>query len=351
MLTIISFLAVFAILVLAHEVGHFITAKLSGVTIQEFGFGYPPRLFAVKVGGTEYSVNLLPLGGFVKMLGEEDPSDPGSLAGKPVPTRLLVLSAGSIMNILLPLILFSASFMIPSQNYIGQVQVAEIAPNSPAEGAGIKPGDIILKVNGRRIENTRDLSYNIHLNLGSEISVLLQKGRYSQEEVRVIPRWNPPPGQGAIGVAVNMVNAYPTTVAYPVWEAVPMGVRSGIDTLTLAKNEIISLFVRGVFPQVAGPIGIAQITGEVARMGLGPLLELAALLSMNLGVINIMPIPMLDGGRIFFVLIEVARRGKRIPPEKEGLVHLIGFAVLIAIMVLVSYYDILRIIRGESLIR
>jgi len=336
-------------LVLVHEIGHFITAKLSGVRVQEFGIGYPPRIFAVRLGETEYSLNLLPLGGFVRMLGEEDPAEKNSLASKSIPVRVMILSAGSAMNALLPIVLFSLSYMVPQQTVSGPVVVKQVAPNSPAAMAGIRPGDAILRINDRHIQNTRDLSYNIQLNLGSEITMQLKRDRFTQETIKVIPRWNPPQGQGPTGIEVSMTSMYRTTQAYPAWEAVPLGLRSTFDTLTLTKNEIIGWFVRGITPQVAGPIGIAQMTGEVAKVGVGSLLEFAGLLSINLAILNILPFPMLDGGRLAFVVLEGLRGGKRISPEREGLVHLIGFALILTLVVVVSYYDILRIVRGESL--
>ncbi|MBI2303713.1 MAG: site-2 protease family protein [Chloroflexi bacterium] len=343
------FVAILLLLVLSHELGHFVAARLSGVKIHELGFGYPPRLFSIKRGETEYSLNLLPLGGFVRLVGEEDPREPGSLAGKSIPLRLLVLSAGSIMNALLPILLFSASFAIPKEIVTGQVAVNKVTPGSPAEKAGIQANDIILKINDRTIKNVREVSYNVHLNLGSEIRLVLRSGRFAQREVRLVPRWNPPPGEGPTGVMVSMANVYLSEQAYPIWEAVPLGVLSTMDSLTLAKNEIMTWFVQSTAPQLAGPIGIAQMTGQVAELGgIASLLDFAALLSINLAVLNMLPIPMLDGGRLFFVVLEGLRGGKRIPPDKEGFVHMVGFALIMALVIIISYYDILRIVQGKS---
>lgn len=349
-MSILAFAGVLILLVIAHELGHFITAKLSGVVVQEFGLGFPPRLFAIKWRGTEYSLNALPIGGFVKMLGEEDPSEPGSLASKSIPIRLVVLAAGATMNALLPIVLFSISFMVPQQVAVGQVEVQKVQPGSPAELAGVQPGDRILEINDRRIQNSRDLAYNIQLNLGSPTTLLVET-QGQRHPVRLVPRWNPPEGEGATGMLIDMANPQVVLQAYPFWEAVPLGVRTSFDTFTLAKNEITGWFVRGQAPRIAGPIGIAQMTGEVVRFGWVPLLEFTALISMNFAVINILPLPALDGGRIFFVLIEAVRRGKRIPPEREGFVHLVGFVLLLALMAIISYFDIMRIIRGEDLFR
>ncbi len=148
LITVVVFIGILAVLILAHELGHFATAKASGVLVKEFGIGFPPRLLSVKRGETIYSLNAIPLGGFTKMAGEEDPKTSRSLAGKPIRTRLLVLSAGSLMNIILPLLLFSIAFMVPHNVVEGQVIITDIAPNSPAARAGIEPGDTLLSING-----------------------------------------------------------------------------------------------------------------------------------------------------------------------------------------------------------
>ena len=350
LITVIAFLGVLVVLIIAHELGHFFTAKASGVTVEEFGLGFPPRLVSIKRGGTRYSLNAVPLGGFVKMAGEEDPKVPGSLASKRIGTRLLVLSSGSLMNFLLPLLLFSVAFMVPHNMVFGQVLVEEVAPASPAERAGIEPGDTLLEVNGNPIHNVGDLQRHVQLNLGREISILVQHGDATTEEVQLIPRWRPPERQGAIGVAIRTLSPTIVRQSYPFWQAIPMGVGDCIQTFTLFKNGIISMIIGTAPTVVAGPVGIAQLTGEVAQAGLSPLLEFAAFLSINLAIINLLPLPALDGGRIVFVLLEWVRRGKRVLPKTEGMIHLIGFAMLIAFLLAITYQDIIRIISGESLI-
>jgi regulator of sigma E protease len=349
LLTVVSFLAVLAVLVIAHEFGHFITARLSGVKVDEVGIGFPPRIVSIKRGDIIYSLNAIPLGGFVKMAGEEDPKVAGSLASKSIPVRLLALSSGSLMNFLLPLLLFSVAFMVPQGAVYGQVTVDEVAQSSPADRAGIEPGDVILEINGKPVNNIGDLQSQILLHLGDETTMLVQHGS-ATEKVNVMPRWRPPAGEGAIGVAVRLDSPTVVRESYPFWQAIPMGVRECIDTFVLFKNGIISMIVGTEPAVVAGPVGIAQITGEVARAGLSPLLDFAAFLSINLAIINILPLPALDGGRIVFVLLEWVRRGKRVSPRVEGMIHLIGFFLLIAFLLAVTYQDILRIISGESLI-
>jgi regulator of sigma E protease len=350
LITLASFLGILVVLILAHEIGHFVTAKASGVSVEEFGIGFPPRLVSVKLGETRYSLNVVPLGGFVKMAGEEDPDVPGSFASKSVGTRLLVLSAGSLMNFFLPLLLFSVAFMVPHDVVSGQVLVEEVASDSPAARAGIVPGDIILSVEGKPVYSVGDLQRYIQLNLGREISLGVKHEDLSIGEFQVIPRWRPPESQGAIGVAVRTSSPIVVRQHYPFWQAIPMGVGECIETFVLFKNGIISMFIGTAPAVVTGPIGIAQLTGEVAKAGLSPLLEFAAFLSINLGIINILPLPALDGGRFAFVLLEWVRRGKRVPARVEGFIHMVGFALLIAFVVAVTYGDIIRIISGESLI-
>jgi len=350
LITIAAFLGVLAVLIIAHELGHFITAKASGVKVEEFGLGFPPRLLSIKLGETIYSLNAIPLGGFTRMAGEEDPKVERSLASKSIGTRLLVLSAGSIMNALLPILLFSIAFMIPHDIVIGQVVVEEVAENSPAAKAGIKAGDTIISINDKTLNNTQDLSRYIQLNLGNEITMLVKHSDLSQGKVLVTPRWKPPPEQGAIGVAVTTLEPTVVSQSEPFWQAIPLGVNQTIETLILFKNAILSLFIGTASLELTGPVGIAQITGEVAQAGISPLLEFTAFFSINLAILNILPLPALDGGRIAFVLLEWVRRGKRISPKKEGLAHLIGFAMLMGLILAITYQDIMRIISGESLL-
>ena len=349
LITIIAFIAVLAVLIIAHELGHLITAKASGVRVDEFGLGFPPRLLSIRRGETLYSLNAIPLGGFTKMAGEEDPKVPRSLASKSIGTRLLVLSAGSLMNALLPLLLFSIAFMLPHNLVVGKVLVEEVAPGSPAATAGIESEDMLLSINDKSVQNISDLQRYIRLNLGKEVTVLVEHSDATTEEVQVIPRWKPPEDEGAIGITVSMPESTTISQREPFWRAIPLGVKECIETFTLLKNGILSLFIGAIPLQLVGPVGIAQITGEVAKAGISPLLEFAAFLSINLAIINIFPLPALDGGRIVFVLLEWVRRGKRVSPKTEGLVHFIGFIMLIGVFLAITYQDIIRIISGGSL--
>ncbi len=348
-LTLVAFVVVLMVLVLAHELGHFTTAKLFGVKVDEFGLGFPPRIVSFTHGETRYSLNALPVGGFVKLAGEEDPKVPRRLAAKPARVRVTVLAAGSLMNAILPVLLFTIAFLVPQDVVVGQVVVQQVVADSPAALAGIRAGDIVLSINDKALRNNADLQRAIQLNLGDPITMQVKHQDSNLATIRLVPRWRPPAGQGAVGIQVKTDSPAIVSEHYPVWQAIPLGVRECIDTYVLFKNGIIGMFIGTAPAAVAGPIGIAQITGEVARAGFSPLLEFAAFLSINLAIVNILPLPALDGGRIAFVLIEKIRR-KRVSPRVEGLVHMIGFAMLMALILLVTYQDIVRIVAGESLI-
>jgi regulator of sigma E protease len=350
LITILIFLGVLALLILAHETGHFATAKAFGVKVEEFGLGFPPRIIGFKRGETLYSLNAIPLGGFTKMAGEEDPKVERSLASKGTGTRVIVLAAGSIMNLLLPIVLFAIAFMVPHNVVTGDVLIEEVAPNSPAAAAGIIAGDTIVSLNDEPVNSISDLSLYTSLNLGQEVSLLVRQSDGTTEEVHLIPRWKPPAGEGAMGIVVSMPDPVVTRQSDPFWEAIPKGVTQCIETFVIFKNEILKWIIGAAPVQVTGPVGIAQLTGEVAQAGLSPLLQFTGFISINLAIVNILPLPALDGGRIVFVLLAWVRRGKRISPKTEGLVHAIGFAILIAAILAVTYQDIARIIAGQSLL-
>jgi len=350
--TILPFAGILIVLIIVHELGHYLTAKLTGVKVLEAGLGYPPRIWGFTWRDTLYSINWLPLGGFVRLLGEEDPSDPNSLAAKPRWVRLLVLASGSGMNFILPILLFTIAFTIPRDVNVGLTQITDVVPDAPAQEAGLQSGDVIFEINGEEVRNIREVSLAIRLNLGETIDFTVKHPDGVVETTPVHARWAPPEGQGPTGIQIG--NLYPFTEkeSFPPWEAIPKGWTATLNSLILARNEVISWFKGSSGPDVAGPVGIAQATGEVVEQsGFETLLEFAALLSINLAIINILPLPMLDGGRIVFVLLEIVRGGRRIAPKKEAIVHLVGLALIITLAVAITYFDIIRIIRGESLFR
>jgi len=383
-------------LVLFHELGHFATAKLFGIKVLEFGFGFPPKLFGIPFRGTIYSVNLIPLGGFVRMLGEEDPTDPQSFARQAVSKRMIVLAAGSAMNMLLPVIIFTILFALPHETLLGgSVIVTSVAPSSPAQKAGLKAGDVILAVDGEAVTSPSDLIALAKNRVGEPIVLSLRKASgvtglasspefMTSQTVRVVPRTDPPRlkvvdqvtnpqtqvsvadasrydsnlgvgdtmTQGAIGVMIGLTNAKFGMTTEPVWTAVISAVKTIWSVLSFTWSGIADGISTGTNPGIAGPVGIAQATGEIVEeRGFSQVYQMAAILSISLGVLNMLPIPALDGGRFMFVIIEWVRRGKRVSPKKEGLVHLVGFAVLIGLILVITFFDITKVASGESFLR
>ena len=432
MVTLLAFFVVLGVVVVVHELGHFTVAKLAGVRVLEFGVGFPPRLVGIRRGDTIYSLNLLPLGGFVRMAGEEDLSEPGSLANRSAGVRLAVLAAGPAMNVVLPVVLLTIFFMVPRSVPVTDVVITEVPPSSPAAEAQVLPGDVVREVDGRRVTNSADLQAGVQRRLGSDsLWVVERGGRLVGLRLQGL-RLKPPSGEGAAGVVLvdarvsvaSVEVASPAEVeglrpgdllvsvgnrrilfaegspaspgqaladtrteapgepvplkvlrrgaivelslpsdgpalagaewvvtpeervSEPLWRAVPATLVQMCDIMVMFRNEV-SRWISGVRPDVTGPIGIARITGEMASAGPGPLLFWTALLSMNLAIINILPVPALDGGRMTFVLLELVRGGRRISAQKERRVHLVGIAVLMSLMILLSINDIQRILTGE----
>ncbi len=348
---IISFVIILVVLVVVHELGHFLTAKARGVQVVEFGVGFPPRIWGIKRGETLYSINALPLGGFVKLAGEEDPSIARSLASKGYGTRILVLSAGSLMNLILPFLLLAIAFMIPHTVQTAPVQITQVLAGSQAEKAGIKAGDLIISVNNDKIDAPGDIQTLMMLNLGNPITMTVKHTDGVEQTVTMTPLWKPPQGQGATGLGIGYQAIEPiitSSESQPVWQAFPSGAVECYQTLVLFKNEIIRWIIGTTSPQVTGPVGIGQLSVEVAQAGISPLFRLAAFISINLGIVNILPLPALDGGRIAFVFLEMIRGGRRISAKTEGLVHLVGFMLLIGLMLLVTFGDITKIITTGS---
>ncbi|MDY6911776.1 MAG: M50 family metallopeptidase [Chloroflexota bacterium] len=349
---IFAFIVILAFLIFIHEIGHFVTAKWRGVKVLEFGIGYPPRIWAYRRGETEYSLNWLPIGGFCKMLGEEDPSETGSLASKGALTRLLVLSAGSLMMFIFPVILFSIIYMVPHDVIVGGegIEVPYVNEGTPADLAGVEPGDQILSINGTAMMTFDDLGQIVDENLGEEITVIvLREG--AEIEMNIVPREEWPADQGPLGIGIRYINVLKESERYPFWEAIPLGFGETWRMVAALGDGLSMIFAGEADFTPAGVIGMGQVTSEIAKDGgLLVLMGWAGFLSINLGIINLLPLPALDGGRITFVILEVVRRGKRVSARTEGMVHLVGFVLLIGLTFIIGYYDVLRVVRGESLL-
>ena len=349
-LSIVAFLVIIILLILVHEFGHYITAKVSDVKVEEFGLGLPPRIWGFTRGETMYSINWIPLGGFCKMAGEEDPEVPRSLASKNIKTRLIVLSAGSVFMLLFPLFLLPAAYMTPMDRIDDDagVWISAVDEGSPAEAAGLQVGDIFIEVNGQEVRDFDEMDSIVDANRGSYITLLLDRdGTEIEESVYARTVNETPAGRGSMGI----VRSYFTVnAAYAPWEAIPKGLGEYGSIMVAMKDAWGMLFSGKVAfkDAFAGPIGIAQMTGEIAGLGIDPLIRLAVIISVTLGIVNLLPVPGLDGGRLVFVVIEGIRRGKRISPKKEGMIHLIGFLSLLGFIIWVSQNDIARILSGGS---
>ena len=348
-LTLVAGIITLSVLVIVHELGHFIAAKVTHNYVQEFGIGFPPRIWGKKWGETIYSINWIPFGGFNKLSGEVDPKEPRALAARSHAVRLFVMSGGIIMNLLLPFVLLIVGYMVPHDVINGQLVVEQVTAGSPAEMAGIQVGDTIVSINNKPIRNISELSRAIQLKLGARISIIVKNVDGTTETMKLVPRWRPPSGQGAIGIAYQYKDTPVVTSESLFWKAVPTGAEDCINALVLYWNGIVGM-INGTVPFVpAGPVGIVQVAGEVAHSGVSPLLELAAFISIAIAITQIIPFPALDGARIAFIAIEWARRGKRISARVENIVHSVGFIILLAVMVLITYQDLVRWITGKPL--
>ena len=295
-----------------------------------------------------YTMNWAPLGGFVRLAGESNPAVPRSLAGKGVGTRFLVLVAGPLMNAILPTAFFTVLLMLPQAIEVGQVVVDEVTEGSPAQSAGVQQEDIILSSDGRKIENAGDLIRYINLNGGTSMEWLVFRGG-RQQVINVQPAFVGEEGRWMVGIGTRLDNVHIEKRSQAPWTAFGNSFVNTWELLRLVKQGIFGAFSSGNSPQLSGPIGIAQIAGEFTKEGgLQGWMAITILLSINLAILNILPIPMLDGGRLVFVMLEWVRRGKRVPPDKEGLVHLVGFVVLIGFIILISANDINRLIQGQT---
>jgi regulator of sigma E protease len=387
MTTIFIFLGVLAVLVLVHELGHFITAKRNGVGAEEFGFGFPPRLVGIykdKKGKrqwvfgnkeiteeikdreeTIYSFNLLPLGGFVKITGEDGQQkdamgekDNKSFANKSIWIRFKILVAGVTMNFILAIVLFSLAYwlglpeMLSDKNTDSSIPITitAIAPKSPAEKSGLQLGDkvygLISEQNNKqifKINSIEEFQKIIKEHLGKEITLQVKHSSENNlAKISVIPRKNPPVGEGALGIGL----AKTKNIKHSLVESVKLGFITTYNMTVLIfvflGKLIASPFThKAVGGDITGPIGIAKMSGQAAKLGLAFLMQFTAMLSVNLAVINLLPFPGLDGGRILFLIIEKIK-GSPIKQKLEQTINAIGFMILLGLMALVVVKDILR---------
>jgi regulator of sigma E protease len=397
---LLAAIPVFGLCVLIHELGHFLTAKWAGIRVEEFGLGLPPRLvgfrkresggweviwfggprnpedayedeqqspFSVEENGTGraavalsekhhtiYSLNLLPIGGFVRMPGEngdvndeQGHYDPGSFAAKPARKRIVVLAAGVTMNVILAMVLFMFAYGLGEPTY--PALVGTVVPGSPAAAAGVQVGDTFVAVNGQKVQQFSDvvtitdtvISKHQNANTVPIPVVIRHQGQTGTVTITVNARVHPPEGQGPMGIGEKVV-----LVSSPFWQAPFKGIKETYTVTSQFITTIGQMIAGTIKPQISGPVGIVKVTGEVAQsvptLGWWPILSLTAILNINLAIVNILPFPALDGGRIFLIFIELLRGGKRLKPELEGMINLAGMAILLTLMLIITVSDVMN---------
>jgi len=350
---ILGFLLVLGPLIFFHELGHLLTAKLGKVAVEEFGFGFPPRLVALgRWGETVISLNAIPFGGFVRLRGEDDPEVPDGFAARPWPWRLLILAAGPLMNMLVAwgvlILIFLVGVPAP------QVQIQEVAPESPAARAGLQSGDLIIALDGVSVSTTEEVRKLAQDRRGQTVSLRIRRNGV-EREVSVYVRPNPPPGQGAMGVIIATVPDYNRIQRFSVSGAIARGTAM-FAALTGQLFSLPARIVLGLVPpgvlQPAGPVRIGAEAGEAlqtsVRVGSPDVfLTFIALISLAIAFTNLLPIPALDGGRILFVLVE-AIRGRRLDPRRERVIHLIGFFFLLALLFFLTVREVGELSRSAG---
>jgi regulator of sigma E protease len=352
--TVLYWLITFTTIIAVHEFGHYLVARFLGMKVLEFAFGFPPRAASFMHAGIRYSVNWIPFGGFVRILGQDDFSieqqgegDPGSFTSRPWWAQALVLVAGVTMNVVLAMVLFTVAFATGGTAPTGDVKVDQVAVGSPAEKTGLQVGDIVRSIDGRPITRSADLVNYVRQKARTESEVTLEIERNGRPipAVKAVPRADPPEGQGPLGIRLEDVQG-PVMVGPS--EALRQALSLTGDVLTqiaALPSQLLSAGPGGDGPQVSGPIGIFQATAQVAEYGLPTFLKFVGVLSLNLAVLNIIPFPGLDGGRLLFVLIG-AISGRRLSPQVEAAIHALGFVVLIGLLLVVSFFDIRRVVGG-----
>lgn len=332
-MTIIYAIIIFCLLIFVHELGHFIAAKLCGVKVNAFAVGMGPAFWKKQKGETEYSLRIFPVGGFCAMEGEDEESeDERAFNKKPAWQRAIVLAAGSFMNLLTAIIL-----MIIIAFWQGEATntIETVIDGSPAFEAGIKAGDEVLFIDEAKIEEWSDLQSAVGENQGEPVQVtVLRDGQ--ELEFSAIPEYDEQVGRSKIGIAPEM-KRNPVT-------AVGRGVQSTWDMTVMMYDIIVKLFTGDVSAkELSGPVGIVYVVNDSAKAGIIYVVYLAALLSLNLAVMNLLPFPALDGGRLLFLLIRKVT-GRRVTDEMEGKIHFVGIMLLFALMIYVTWNDIVRFI-------
>jgi len=341
MLTLLVALIFFGVLIMVHELGHFLAGRLVGIHAEEFSIGMGPKLFGFSRKGTQFSVRALPIGGYVKFLGEDEKSeDPRAFNNASLWRRMAVIVAGPAMNILLAVVLL-AVFYMSYGIYEVVPEILEVVENSPADRAGLMPGDRIIQVDDVSVEGLQAqeaveaIRNAIRQKGGNELEIVVRRDG-ENISVKLVPEYSEQSDSYVIGIVFGRIRRY------GLMPAIGLAFNQAGRIMFLMVDMLRALIFRGQgLNEVMGPVGIVGEIGKAVQAGMQQLLSLAVIITLNLGIINLIPFPALDGGRLALLLIE-AVRGKPLEPEKEGFIHFIGFVMLILLMVLVTYQDIMR---------
>lgn len=358
--SILVFLLVLSILVLVHELGHFLVARHFGVMVEEFGFGLPPRLFGKKIGDTFYSVNALPFGGFVRLHGENSEEEitfpKRSFLKKKKITKVAIIVSGVIMNFILAVFAFAVTYSfngVPQETK--NVKIVDISTSSPAQVAGIIVGDIVRSVNKKPITTNSEFISLVDKEKGKKVTLEIERIINSEKmtkKITLTPREKPPEGEGPLGVVISNTEIYYPPVLLRPFYGIYYGFK---DAVFWGKNVIsgfygifTSLF-KGKVPQdIAGPVGIFALTSEASKVGIFAVINFIGILSVNLAILNILPFPALDGGRLFFIFLEGVI-GKKVLPKVESVIHTVGMIILLALLLAVTAHDIIRLIAAGGI--
>lgn len=358
LVTALVFVIILGLLIFVHELGHFLMAKRAGIKVEEFAFGFPPRLFSIKRGETEYTLNLLPIGGYVKMLGEEEDAaakeknSSRSYAFQSVLTRAGVVVAGVVMNLILAWLLLTIGFIasmapiasdpqrIPLAKITENVAIAAVGKDTPADKMGLKPGDHVLQFNNEPISSSPQLANLTQVNKGKEIKIEVSRAGETQVLAGQLGAEDAPLGV-RLGEDVRVKLPFWWAPIYAIWETIQATGLIFVGIIQFFSQLLSQLRV----PEgAAGPVGVFYYTQTVLQFGFIPLLSFVAMFSINLAVINILPIPALDGGRLLFIILEKLNHGQKVINQQiENVAHLVGFVLLIGLMLAITYSDILRL--------
>lgn len=364
LITAVIFLVILTILVLIHEAGHFFVARRAGIRVEEFGIGLPPKIWGKKYGETEYTINLLPIGGFVRMHGESpdgvsiqdghdakaQEDDSRTFMSKSKLARTAVLLAGVTANLLLGIVIFTIVFTVGLPQFAAEPVVNSVTPESPAQIAGFKQGQTIVALNGEPYDKIEaGFSEEVKDKAGQPVTITVEDENGQKQDLVVTPRQDPPAGQGALGITIGGGDIYvASTEKYPIYQAWWEGIKEALNfswqILASLGGMVGGLVSTGTAPaDLAGPVGIAGIIGQARELGWIPVLFFAGIISINLAVVNVLPFPALDGGRLVFVVYEAITRRKA-NPNVERWVNTIGMLVLLGLIALITISDISKLL-------